>query len=35
MTPRLMPGPGIARPPRWEAIARREAELHRKAVTSA
>lgn len=35
MTPRLMPGPGIARPARWEAIARREAELHRKAVTGA
>ncbi|MFE5752379.1 ABC transporter ATP-binding protein [Streptomyces massasporeus] len=29
-TPRLLPGPGIARPPRWEAIAGREAELHRR-----
>jgi phospholipid/cholesterol/gamma-HCH transport system ATP-binding protein len=29
MTPRLLPGPGITRPPRWQAIARREAELHR------
>jgi phospholipid/cholesterol/gamma-HCH transport system ATP-binding protein len=28
LTPRLLPSPGIARPPRWEAIASREAELH-------
>ncbi|KMS70946.1 ABC transporter ATP-binding protein [Streptomyces viridochromogenes] len=36
MTPRLLPGPGIPRPPRWEAIARREAELrHRKVVADA
>ncbi|MGW2641150.1 ABC transporter ATP-binding protein [Streptomyces sp. NPDC001348] len=34
--PRLLPGPGITRPPRWEAIARHEAELrHRKAVAGA
>ncbi|MEV5342220.1 ATP-binding cassette domain-containing protein [Streptomyces sp. NPDC052676] len=26
LTPRLLPGRGIPRPPRWEAIARREAE---------
>ena len=32
LTPRLLPGPGIERPPRWEAIARREAELRRKEV---
>jgi phospholipid/cholesterol/gamma-HCH transport system ATP-binding protein len=30
LTPRLLPGPGITRPPRWEAIARREAELRRR-----
>jgi phospholipid/cholesterol/gamma-HCH transport system ATP-binding protein len=30
MTPRLLPGPGITRPPRWEAIAGREAEVHRR-----
>jgi len=30
LTPRLLPGPGIERPPRWEAIARREAELRRR-----
>ncbi|MET9905573.1 ABC transporter ATP-binding protein [Streptomyces sp. NPDC006476] len=36
LTPRLLPGPGITRPPRWEAIARREAELRdRKAVADA
>jgi phospholipid/cholesterol/gamma-HCH transport system ATP-binding protein len=35
MTPRLLPGPGITRPPRWEAIARREAELHRKEAADA
>ncbi|WP_346179726.1 ABC transporter ATP-binding protein [Streptomyces osmaniensis] len=32
LTPRLLPGPGIARPPRWEAIARREAALHPRTV---
>ncbi|MET8583542.1 ABC transporter ATP-binding protein [Streptomyces collinus] len=32
--PRLLPGPGITRPPRWEAIARREAELHGAGATS-
>jgi phospholipid/cholesterol/gamma-HCH transport system ATP-binding protein len=32
LTPRLLPGPGITRPPRWEAIARREAALHRSEV---
>ena len=36
LTPRLLPGPGILRPPRWEAIAQREAELrHRKVVADA
>jgi phospholipid/cholesterol/gamma-HCH transport system ATP-binding protein len=35
LTPRLLPGPGILRPPRWEAIARREAELRRKEVAGA
>jgi phospholipid/cholesterol/gamma-HCH transport system ATP-binding protein len=30
LTPRLLPGPGITRPPRWEAIAGREAEPHRR-----
>jgi phospholipid/cholesterol/gamma-HCH transport system ATP-binding protein len=35
MTPRLLPSPGIVRPPRWEAIARREAERHRKEVSGA
>lgn len=30
LTPRLLPGPGITRPPRWEAIARREAELRQR-----
>jgi phospholipid/cholesterol/gamma-HCH transport system ATP-binding protein len=35
LTPRLLPGPGIIRPPRWEAIARREAELRRKEVAQA
>jgi phospholipid/cholesterol/gamma-HCH transport system ATP-binding protein len=35
LTPRLLPGPGIARPPRWEAIARREARLHRKEAADA
>lgn len=35
LTPRLLPGPGIPRPPRWEAIARREAALHQKAVAGA
>ncbi|WP_051338049.1 ABC transporter ATP-binding protein [Streptomyces flavidovirens] len=28
MTPRLLPSPGVTRPPRWQAIAEREAELH-------
>ena len=35
LTPRLLPGPGIARPPRWEAIARREAALHPRTVVGA
>lgn len=30
LTPRLLPGPGILRPPRWDAIAEREAELRRR-----
>lgn len=35
LTPRLLPGPGIPRPPRWEAIARREAALHPRTVVGA
>ncbi|WP_217211635.1 ABC transporter ATP-binding protein [Streptomyces sp. AC550_RSS872] len=35
LTPRLLPGPGIPRPPRWEAIARREAALHEETVVDA
>lgn len=35
LPPRLLPGPGITRPTRWEAIAKREAELHRKEVAGA
>src|ERR687891_765068 len=35
LPPRLLPGPGIARPPRWEAIARREAALRQKAGAGA
>jgi phospholipid/cholesterol/gamma-HCH transport system ATP-binding protein len=35
LTPRLLPSPGITRPPRWEAIARREAELHGTGVRGA
>jgi phospholipid/cholesterol/gamma-HCH transport system ATP-binding protein len=34
LTPRLLPGPGITRPPRWEAIARREAELRQRRVVA-
>ncbi|MET9323583.1 ABC transporter ATP-binding protein [Streptomyces sp. NPDC003038] len=30
--PRLLPSPGVTRPPRWQAIADREAEPHRKPV---
>ncbi|MFF3591690.1 ABC transporter ATP-binding protein [Streptomyces sp. NPDC002387] len=35
LAPRLLPGPGITRPPRWEAIARREAKLHGTGVADA
>jgi phospholipid/cholesterol/gamma-HCH transport system ATP-binding protein len=35
MTPRLLPSPGITRPPRWETIARREAALHKVEVADA
>jgi phospholipid/cholesterol/gamma-HCH transport system ATP-binding protein len=35
LTPRLLPSPGIVRPPRWEAIARREAGRDRKEVNGA
>ncbi|GGX45525.1 ATP-binding cassette domain-containing protein [Streptomyces chryseus] len=31
MTPRLLPSPGVTRPPRWQAIAEREVETRRKA----
>ncbi|TLQ48066.1 ABC transporter ATP-binding protein [Streptomyces marianii] len=34
VTPRLLPSPGITRPPRWEAIARREAERHSREEVS-
>ncbi|MEE1670358.1 ABC transporter ATP-binding protein [Streptomyces sp. WAC07094] len=35
LAPRLLPGPGITRPPRWEAIARREDKLHGTGVADA
>ena len=35
LTPRLLPGPGITRPPRWQDIARREGRLHHKEVAGA